>query len=357
MLGQFFFINGGYWSKIEYLWHRNRTPMSHKRLFILLWFMIFTFSGLLAQESSSVFNFLSLSSSAHTTALGGQNISTVEDDASMIFTNPVALSNTSSHTLNLNYMNYMRGTHTGSAAYVQAQGTRGSWGVGTQFVSYGSVKETNEWGEVMGTMSPLDLNITGGYSYALSDRWVGGVMGKFLYSKYGSFSSVGLCVDLAANYYDEERDCSISAAVTNLGAQVKAFGETHERLPINLKLGFSKGLGRLPARITVTMFDINHWAHDYYFNSTGEEVGGFTIFMNHFALGLDVFPTKYIWLALGYNFRRAYEMKAGGSSHAAGLSLGAGVDIKRFKVGLAWSKQHVSTNSICVSLSYNFNKQ
>ena len=49
-------------------------------------------------------------------------------------------------------------------------------------------------------------------------------------------------------------------------------------------------------------------------------------------------------------------MKAGGSSHAAGLSLGAGVDIKRFKVGVTWAKQHVSTNSICVSLAYNFNK-
>jgi hypothetical protein len=105
------------------------------------------------------------------------------------------------------------------------------------------------------------------------------------------------------------------------------------------------------------MYDINHWAREYYFNSTGEEPSGFTIFMNHLALGLDVFPTKYIWIALGYNFRKAYEMKAAGSSHAAGLSLGAGVDIKRFKVGLAWSKQHVSTNSICVSLSYNFNKQ
>lgn len=330
--------------------------MSHRHLlltFITLTLPFFTARG---QESSSVFNFLSLSSSAHTTALGGQNISTVEDDASMIFTNPTALSNTTSHTVNLNYMNYMRGTHTGSAAYVQAHRTRGSWGAGAQFVTYGSMKETDQWGQVLGTMSALDLNLTGGYSYALAERWVGGVMGKFLYSKYGSFTSVALCVDLAANYYDEDHDFSVSAAVTNLGAQVKAFGNDHERLPISLKLGFSKGLGHLPARITVTMYDINHWARDYYFNSGGEDVGGFTIFINHFALGLDVFPTRYIWLALGYNFRRGYEMKAGGSSHAAGLSLGAGLDIKRFKVGVTWAKQHVSTNSICVSLAYNFNK-
>ena len=177
-------------------------------------------------------------------------------------------------------------------------------------------------------------------------------MGKFLYSKYASFTSVGLCVDISANYYSEEHDFSVAAAICNLGAQVKSFGEEHERLPLNLKLGFSKGLGHLPARITVTMFDINHWSHDYYFNSTGEEIGGFTVFINHFALGLDIFPTRYMWIALGYNFRRAYEMKAAGASHAAGLSLGAGIDIRRFKVGVSWAKQHVSTNALCVSLAY-----
>lgn len=323
--------------------------------FVTTIFFLFSM-GIKAQESSSVFNFLSITPSAHNAALGGQNISAIEDDASMIFSNPTSLANITSHTLNLNYMNYLRGCNAGSAAYVQAQGERGSWGVGAQFVGYGSMRETDYEGHILGTMSALDLNLMGGYSYVLTDKLVGAVTGKFLYSHYGSYSSVGLCVDLGLNYYNEDNDFSISAIAANLGGQLKPFGDVREGLPFDLKIGFSKGIAKLPARITVTMSDLTHWSSDDFFNTSGEEIGGFTMFMNHFSVGLDVFPTKNIWLALGYNFRKGYEMKVADSSHAAGLSLGAGIDIKRFKVGFAWSKQHLSTNCFTLNLSYNFNK-
>lgn len=329
----------------------------HKKIAFSLSIMILLFSVVIqAQESGSAFNFLNVTPSAHNAALGGQNISAIEDDASMIFGNPTSLANITSRTVNLNYMNYLRGCNSGSAAYVQAQGERGSWGIGAQFVGYGSIRETDAEGHILGTMSALDLNLMGGYSYILTEKLVGAVTGKFLYSHYGSYSSVGLCVDLGINYYNEEKDFSVSAVAANLGAQLKPFGDVRERLPFDLKIGFSKGIANLPARITVTMSDLTHWSSDDFFNNSGEKIGGFTMLMNHFSIGVDIFPTKNMWLALGYNFRKAYEMKAGGGSHAAGLSLGAGIDIKRFKIGFAWSKQHVSTNCLTLNLAYNFNK-
>ena len=57
-----------------------------------------------AQESNSVFNFLRLPVSAHSTALGGSNISLIEDDASLIFDNPALLTSVSDKTLNLDFM-------------------------------------------------------------------------------------------------------------------------------------------------------------------------------------------------------------------------------------------------------------
>ena len=41
------------------------------------------------------------------------------------------------------------------------------------------------------------------------------------------------------------------------------------------------------------------------------------------------------------------------SSHAAGLSLGAGLLLDRFKVNVAWSKYHVSSNALALNLSFN----
>ena len=101
------------------------------------------------QESASVFSFLNLPTSAHTVALGGRNISTIEDDASLIFQNPALMASVSNNSMNLNFMTYMRGSKTGSASFVRLQGERGTWGTGIQFVGYGKMQETTETGEVI----------------------------------------------------------------------------------------------------------------------------------------------------------------------------------------------------------------
>lgn len=304
------------------------------------------------QESTSVFNFLSLPTSAHSMALGGRNISTIEDDASLIFQNPAQMANVSSNSMNLNFMTYMRGSKTGSASFVRAQGERGTWGVGAQFVGYGKMKETLETGEVIGDMHALDMALSGMYCYNLSEHWVGGATGKFIYSKLGSYSSIGLAVDLGLNYYDADNDFSLSAVAANLGGQVKAYGDDHERLPFDLQVGFSKSLGHAPIRFTLTMVDLTRWSKKYY-HHVGKAPKGGNILMNHFDLGIDIIPTELFYIAAGYNFRRAYEMKAAGSSHAAGLTFGAGLNIKGFKLGLAYAKYHVSAPTLAVSVSYS----
>lgn len=324
-----------------------------RRLFFFIMGLLFSVVTW-GQESSSVFNFLSLPTSAHSMALGGRNISTIEDDASLIFQNPAQMANVSSNSINLNFMTYMRGSKTGSAAFVRAQGERGTWGVTTQFVGYGKMKETLETGEVIGDMRALDMALCGMYCYNLNDRWVGGATGKFIYSKLAGYSSIGLAVDLGLNYYDEEHDFSLSAVAANLGGQVKAFGDDHERLPFDLQLGFSKRLGHAPIRFTVTLVDLTRWSKKYY-SAVGKEPKGSNILLNHFDLGIDVIPSKQFYVAAGFNFRRAFEMKAAGSSHAAGLTFGAGLNIKGFKLGLAYAKYHVSAPTLAISLSYSIN--
>ena len=60
-----------------------------------------------AQESQTAYNFLRLPVSAHAAALGGDNITIIEDDASLMFHNPALLSSVGDKTLGLNFMSYM----------------------------------------------------------------------------------------------------------------------------------------------------------------------------------------------------------------------------------------------------------
>ena len=79
--------------------------------------LTFIVSTAVAQVSQNAYNFLRLPVSAHAAALGGDNITIIDDDASLMFHNPALLSSVATKTVGLNYMNYMSGSSTASASY------------------------------------------------------------------------------------------------------------------------------------------------------------------------------------------------------------------------------------------------
>ncbi len=304
-----------------------------------------------AQESGSVFNFLSLPASPHAMALGGSNISLIEDDAALTFQNPALAGSVSSNTLGLNFLTYMRGCKSGSASFLQAQGERGTWGVNAQFVGYGKIQETSATGKVQGESRPLDVAISGLYSYNLNDYWAGGATGKLIYSNYAGHTSFAMAVDLGLNYFHEENDFSLSFVAANLGGQLKAFSDHHERLPFSLNVGFTKRMGHAPLRWSVTLTDLTRWNSKYFYHAD-KNPGAGRILMNHVNLGLEVVPNDRFWVGVGWNFRRAYELKAAGSGHLAGLTAGAGLHLKKLTLGIGYAKYHVSTSALSVSVAY-----
>lgn len=321
-----------------------------KRVFLIIY--ICTLPVAYAQESNSVFNFMELPVSAHSAALGGHNISLIEDDATLIFANPALLTSVSDKTISLNYMTYLQGCNVGSAAFTKILGERSTLGITAQYANYGSMDETTVDNITTGSFTPMDLSLSGMYAYNLSERWAGGATGKFIYSHYGPFSSIALAVDLGLNYYDDQTDFSFSVVARNLGGQIKAFGDSHEKLPYSLQMGFTKGFSHAPFRVSVTLVDLTHWSHKYYF-SPGEEISDGKIIMNHLAFGADYLPTDYLYFSLGYNFRKANEMKAAGSSHAAGLCAGAGIHLTRFSFGIAYAQYHLSAPSFIFNAAYH----
>ncbi len=293
------------------------------------------------QESETVYNFLRLPVSAHAGALGGENITLIEDDASLIFSNPALLSSVSGKSVGLNYMNYMSGVNSGSASYCLALNDKASVGAGVQYIGYGSIKETDADNNITGEFSPKDIALNVYFSYMLSERISGGIAAKCINSYIGDYHSLGMCVDLGLNYFDPEREWSVSAVARNLGGQLSAYDDEYESLPFDLQAGVSKRLIGSPLRISATLTDLTHW--DYKF-------------IDHLVAGVDLLLSSQIWVGAGYNFRRSNEMTIlsgdSESSHGAGLCLGAGIELERFGLNLAYGKYHVSSSSILVNFSF-----
>ena len=315
----------------------------------------------LAQEYASAFNTLRLPASSHAAALGGQNVTLIEDEPTAGWYNPALYANVSDLSAGLDFMTYAAGSTWMGAHFVKAFGERHTMAVGAQYMNYGKMDETDEAGNTLGQFSAKDIVIGAGYSYLLSDRWTGGANLKMMVSNLADYTALAATVDVGVNYYDDENDLSVSASLQNIGTQLKAYHDgqrTH--LPFTLALGFSKGMAHLPVRFHVTMTDVTRWKSSYYVlpenkdKDKSDKVGFGKIALNHFVLGLDILPTDYLYLSVGYNFRRAYELKASGSSHLAGLSAGAGVNVKHFKFGVSYAKYHQASNSIMANVGYAF---
>lgn len=295
-----------------------------------------------AQESQTGYNFLRLPVSAHAAALGGDNISIIEDDASLMFANPALLASVSDKTINLNFMTYMEGATTASASFNRVVNEKASWAVMAQYMDYGKMKEVDENNVQTGEFSARDIALAGSFCYNLSQKIVGGITARIVTSYIGSYNSLAMGVDLGINYYDPDHDFSLSVAAKNLGGELKAYDEDYGKMPLDVQLGASKGFANMPFRVSCTLVDLNHWNYGL---------------IKHLVVGIDATLSSQFYLSAGYNFRRADEMKVASSdgdesSHMAGLSFGAGLQLERFKLQAAYAKYHVSSSSILVNVSY-----
>lgn len=296
-----------------------------------------------AQDSQTGYNFLRLPVSAHAAALGSDNISIIEDDPSLMFHNPALLSSVSDKSLNLNYMNYMEGANAASASFSKIVKEKATVGIMAQFLDYGKMKEVDEHNVQTGEFSAKDIAIAGALSYQLGTNIVGGITARLITSYIGDYNAFAMGVDLGVNYYDPEKEWSVSATVKNLGGELDAFEEEYNKLPLDLQIGASKRLIGSPLRLSATLVDMNHLNKK---------------FIHHLVAGADIILSPQIYLAVGYNFRRASEMEIvsndeeRGSSHGAGLSLGGGIQLDRFKLNVAYGKYHVSSHSLLISASF-----
>ena len=333
--------------------HRTQ-PIINKVNFRHIFLYIFTLLpfALSAQGGEHVFSFLRLPYSSHAAALGGDNISLIDDDLTLVMHNPALLANVSDKTLNTAYMSYMGDCNVGGAAFSKTFGERSSAAVFLRYVDYGKFDGYTDDNIFTGTFSAKDIDLTLTYDYLLGERWSGGVSAKLIYSKYESMYALGLGVDLGINYFDAEKDFSMSFVCKNLGGQVKAFEEKLGVMPMDFQLGLTKRFAHAPIRLSAMFHDLHRWKRDDFYNADGSKDNVGELILKHFIVGADVLIGNNFYFSLGYNYRASRELSAARNSFD-GFSIGAGLNIYKVKFNASYSKLHTSANSLLFNLSYS----
>ena len=282
------------------------------RNILFIFFFSFLLRAVVAQTGDTGYTFLRYPSSARANAMGGNTMSLVERDPSLIFHNPALLG-----------------------------------------AEMDQIRGMSEEGLPTGDFTAKDISVNGFFSYDLSERWRGGASLKFLYSGIGDYTSIGMVVDAGLSYYDSEKGFSFGFAFKNIGAQLKAYEDERQKMPWDIQLGITKQMAHAPIRLSLTAQYLTKWKVEYVDDYDREYTGDnfFKSFVKHLVIGVDYIPSDNFWLGIGYNPKTALDMKLQGSNALAGFSGGAGVRIKMFDVGFSVAKYHPSALSMMLSIS------
>ena len=307
---------------------------------------------------SSVFHFMGLPASARLNALGGENVSLADGDVSMAYMNPALLTSETDKVLQLNYAYYLAGTMFGSAMYGHNWGDN-YFSASIHYLDYGKMDYTDEWGQVTGgTFTAKDMCVHLTYARQLGPMFRVGATIKPIFSVYERYTSFALGADVGGHFQTRDSLFQMGLALRNIGWQLKGFyeedwGQHTEMLPLNLELGMSLRLAHAPLRFSVTMHNLQRWN----LAPWEEEVKWYDMLFRHTIWALDIVPkSEKFYLTVSYNHRRQAEMAIKEVSSMAGLGLGAGLKIKKFRLGLAYSQYSKSNYTLQASLSTDINQ-
>lgn len=312
-----------------------------------------------AQEGEKVFRFLELPTSTRANALGGTNISAIENDVSLVFLNPAALGPEMNMNANVNFLSYIADIKVGSAIFGKSIRENNSFAVGVNYIDYGNFKETLNENEIIGSFSAKDIAVNGVYSHMLTNRLRGGVTAKIITSSYEDYSSVAIGFDVGLSYYNEDREFSAGLVLKNMGSQISAYNDKRVGLPWDVQIGVSKRLRSAPIRLSLTAVYLTQWnfANIDAANGIDSSDDGFlkTAF-KHTILGVDIIPSENFWIGVGFNPKVHYDMSLQEGNKFGGFTAGAGVRIQKFNVGFSLAQYHPSATTYHFSVGFDISK-
>ena len=301
---------------------------------------------------NNIYEFLNLAPSARVTALGDYVISVYDDDSNLAFLNPASLNEGSKSDINFNQNFHFRDITNGYFSYADHIKKYGlSIHAGIQSINYGKFDLADEFGNISGEFGASELAFTVGAAKALNSNYSVGSNLKYIFSRFESYRSMGMAIDLGGMYRNDIKKFSAGLVIRNLGGQFTKYGNLREPIPFDLVAGFSKQLAHLPLRFSFIAHDLHRWnityddpnlennkLFDNGFANTIDNIARHLVFNGEFLLGKGA-PFK---VRFGYNHFRRRELALSDFRSFGGFSGGLGIKTKKWKVDYGFNIYHLA---------------
>lgn len=321
----------------------------HQKVFFL--FALLATSASIAQVGGrSTYQFLNLVNNPRQAALGGKVVTNYDYDPTQALFNPASINPAMDNQLSLNYTNYIGDVNYGTATYAYLWDRRTQvLHTGITYINYGQFDGYDESGTPTNSFSGGEVAISFGHArnIAFTNFHVGGNL-KLINSKLEQYSSFGVALDIGVMYVYSDWDLHITGVARNLGTQLTPYDTQIEKLPFELIFGISQTLENIPIRWHFTLENMQQWrvafpnpnraATDLEGNSTGEKINFIDNAFRHMIVGIELFPESGFNLRLGYNLRRAEELRIVDRRAFAGLSAGFSIKLNDMRLSYSYAK-------------------
>ncbi len=330
-------------------------PMNHKVLFLLA--SLLTVSAIGQIGGRSTYSFLNLVNNPRQAALGGKTVTNYDYDPIQGLFNPASINPEMDNQLSVNYNNYIGDVNYGTVAYAYLWDRRTQViHAGATYINYGNFEGYDENGNETGSFSGGEVAVSIGHARNIpyTDFHIGGNI-KFISSTLESYNSVGVAVDVALNYIYEPWDLHIAGVARNIGTQITPYDIELEQVPFELIFGISQTLERIPIRWHFTLENMQRWnvafsnpdreITDLEGGVTTENINFFDHALRHMIVGVELFPESGFNIRLGYNFRRAEELRIVDRRAFAGISAGFGIKLNKIRLNYSYSKYNTAASA------------
>lgn len=293
-----------------------------KRIFIssLIVISVFTYSSF----AQNTYEFLKLDMSTRAASLGGSFVAN-NDDPDVIFYNPAGMSMLENNPVSFSFVKHLMDINLASVSFSTEFENLGRFGAAVKYINYGSFDEADEFGNRTGEFGAGEIALIIGYSNLLDANFYYGANVKFIYSGIADRSSNALAADLGLHYTIPEQFINIGFSILNLGSQISSYYNLKEELPLDITIGISKKLEKIPVRISLDFHRLNQAREK------------FTERFKAFTVGAEINLSKVLTLRLGYDNERRSDLKIGTTAGIAGFNIGLGAKVSDYNFNYGYS--------------------
>lgn len=283
--------------------------------------ILISLSTTLAQNT---YEFLKLDMSPRAAAMGGSFVAN-NDDPDVIFYNPAGLSMLENNPVSFSFVKHLMDINLASVSFSTEFADIGRFGGAIKYINYGTFDEADEFGNRTGEFGAGELALIIGYANLLDANFYYGANVKFIYSSIADRSSNAIAADVGLHYAIPEQFLNFGFSILNLGTQVSSYYNLKEELPLDITIGASKRLERIPIRLSLDFHRLN------------QDRENFTQRFKAFTIGAEINLSKVLTLRLGYDNERRSDLKIGTTAGIAGFNIGLGAKISEYTFNYGYS--------------------